>query len=365
MLQRTKILKRFDTFVNNLTKQDKIAIIHDADPDGVTSAVILAKLIEHKRGKKIDLRLNREGSEHVITPRMVRALKKKKINKLFTCDLTIDEGPKQVKQVEKFAEIIALDHHKIYHKITTKRTLIIKPQLLWKNRDPASYSTAKLAYDLASRLMDVTDLDWIASAGLIGDCGFNMWRSFLLKVCRRYKVKVKKNWFETELGRVAAIISSAIVYNHKTVKQCYDTVYKAKSFRTVIRAPISKYRKAIEKEIFYYVKNTKKLAEFHDDLIWYYVKPKRNIKSPLSTILGQKYKKNTVVIAAPMGNRITISARRNDYKIAMNDSLEKAIKGLPKADGGGHIPAAGATIRKQDYQKFKKRFIDLTTKKRR
>ena len=39
-------------------------------------------------------------------------------------------------------------------------------------------------------------------------------------------------------------------------------------------------------------------------------------------------------------------------KKEMNTILEKSIVGLTKCNAGGHIPAAGATIKKEDKEHF-------------
>ena len=81
---------------------------------------------------------------------------------------------------------------------------------------------------------------------------------------------------------------------------------------------------------------------------------KYRIHSPLSTILGLKYPHNTIIIIRA-GRGIAVSARRGDKKIAVNDFLEKAVKGFKGANAGGHIPAAGAGFHKKYLNTFKQR----------
>jgi single-stranded DNA-specific DHH superfamily exonuclease len=110
----------------------------------------------------------------------------------------------------------------------------------------------------------------------------------------------------------------------------------------------------------------KEFAEFFEDigLIFYIIKSKYRIKAPLNTRLSLEMPNKTILLLQESeGGKISISARRRDEKVAVNDLLENAIVGLEGASGGGHIPAAGATIRKQDLQKFKENIMSYLRKK--
>ena len=58
------------------------------------------------------------------------------------------------------------------------------------------------------------------------------------------------------------------------------------------------------------------------------------------------------------GNRVTLSARRQDRKKDMGKLLHDSVYGLPDGNGGGHVPAAGASLLRQDYPEFKKRLLE-------
>ena len=353
------LLVRWDSWVHRITKKQRIAIFHDADPDGVTSATLVAKMIQQLRGKKPDLVLYREESRHAIPEKTVALLKKEKITVLFTCDMALDETPETVRAVAEFTQVIMLDHHKLYLDLNNAQILMIKPQMVRSPFDPGNYSTAKLAFDLASRVTDMNAHDWIASIGIIGDMGAELWKPFMRVVCKKYCVKLQKNWFDTEIGMMTRVLSSAQSTDKKLNKKCFQLLWSAKKPRDILRSSLVKYKKAIEQELAVCVKNFSKRAEKHGDLFWFEFQPKNQIKGPLGTILGQKHKHNTILIVDTRGSLVNISARRSDRKIAVNALLEQAIKGLPHAAGGGHIPAAGATVRKQDLVEFKRRILQI------
>ncbi len=346
------LLHAWDMRMRAMNTKDRIAIIHDADPDGICAAAILTRLIERIRGKTVDLRLAREDGNHNISPDMITQLKKNKITHIITADLPVEENTQTLNQAAQFAHIIIIDHHKILSTPKNKKVLLIKPQLIWKEPNPAYYATAKMAYDLGSRICDLRDLEWIAGAGLIGDSGFMQWSTYLTALLKRLRILSKKNWFDTELGKVPSTISLALCFNKKYTARCYDELLSAKTWKEFNASTLKKYRSAVEKEIKKHIHQFATVKQ-KDGIYLYEMKPSYRITGTLSTILGHKHAHKTVIIVDSSQDPICISARRNDSKIATNELLTCAIKNISGARGGGHIPAAGASVPKKHYHKFK------------
>jgi single-stranded DNA-specific DHH superfamily exonuclease len=359
----TCLENRFAEFIRNITAQDKIAVIYHTDTDGICSGVIAAKAVERLRGRKIDLRLNTEHSKVTITPSLIAKLKNKKINKVICVDTCVDQNPKTVKETEKFAEILILDHHKLYNDLNSAKIILIKPQLIKSKLKGYQYPASKLSFDLFSKTADISDLDWIAAVGTIADAGYQSWKRFVDSVMKKYKVKIEKDVFETKFGKAAAFLNYACSVGRPSMG--FDILYKAEKYSDVLKSELIRYQKNIEKEIDYYLKNHKKLAEFYPEagLVFYKIQPKYEIKSALINVLSAKYYPNKTVIVASADKNVKLSARRQDGKVAVNDLLEKAVIGLKGASAGGHIPAAGGTIRKKDLDKFKQNIIRILTKK--
>ena len=104
-------------FLKNITKKDKVCVIHHTDPDGVSSGVILAKAIERLRGKKIDLRHNQKGSLHSLTKETIDLLRKKEINKLLVIDIGPEDNMETLALASEIAEILIIDHHQIPNEV--------------------------------------------------------------------------------------------------------------------------------------------------------------------------------------------------------------------------------------------------------
>lgn len=350
------VLKKVDSFLRNITKQDKVCIIHDTDPDGVCSAVIIAKCIERLRGKKIDVRIPLDKKQYGITDSMLKRIKQKKITKLITTDFSAEHNIPVLKKIEKQADILVVDHHKLYADYHSDKTILYKPQY-FTTIEPSTYCTGKLAYDAASRVMDVSDLDWMAAAACIADIATAPWKEWLAEVFKKYKVKQNKNPFYTDIGQVAVTISSAEVYDVKLVPKCFDVFYTANKPKDILTSSFGKYKKIIDKELDKHLKLFEKKAEKHGDMRIYEMISKYRVHSPLSTILGLKHPHKTVIIINKTHSKIAVSARRHDKKIAVNNLLENAVKGIPDSNAGGHIPAAGGGFPKKYLKTVKKRLI--------
>ena len=72
---KKELKERFRKFIDGLSKEDVVAVMHHTDSDGVCSGVIMAKLVERKRGKKIDLRVNQEASDVAVLGKTIEKLR--------------------------------------------------------------------------------------------------------------------------------------------------------------------------------------------------------------------------------------------------------------------------------------------------
>jgi single-stranded DNA-specific DHH superfamily exonuclease len=357
---RSKI-KAFEAWIKALNKDDKIALLHHTDPDGVSAAVIMNKVVERIRGRPVQLRLNQKSEELFITDATYRKIQAKKINKVIIVDMSVDQ-PKDgiLEKIQKFADVLVIDHHKLYRDMN----LIIKPQMFSKI-DPASYCCSKLCYDLCKKLVDISDLDWIASLGIIGDCAYDQWKGFIHRVSTKYRIRITKNVLLSKLGKITELLFFTEAYSTKKIGLCFDTLNNAQSYKDVLDSPLRRYKKFVKAEIEYWQNNVRRLAKVYpkQDLIFDFIKPQYPIKAAISTIMSYKYPHKTVIIAQDMNKGfIQLSARRRDKKIAVNTLLEKATQHLKGAKGGGHATSAGGVLRTKDLYAFKENVLKLLSK---
>ena len=351
-----QVIQRAQDFLKTISRNDRVAIIHDTDPDGVFSAVIIAKCIEKLRGKRIELHIPLEKEQYGITERMIKQIQKHKITKLIALDFSAEQNLPALKTIEKQADILVIDHHKIYTDYQTKKTILYKPQYFTKI-EPSTYCTAKLAYDLTGRLTNVSDLDWMAATACIADIATAPWKDWLSKIFQKYNIKKEKEFFKTKLGKIAAIICSLEVYDVRLIPEYYKTIYKTKKPDDIFKSKLGKYNKIIDNELNKHIRLFKTKAKKHGELYIYEMSSKYRIHSPVSTLLALKNPHKTIIIINKTNKLIAVSARREDSKIAVNKLLENAIKGFKNANAGGHTPAAGAGFPKKYLKKFKERIV--------
>ena len=119
-------------------------------------------------------------------------------------------------------------------------------------------------------------------------------------------------------------------------------------------------KKKAEEDISKWMNNLDKIEKY-GELIVYEIKPKYKIHSTLSTQINLRFfPNNTVIVISDYENKelLEISARDQRCIIKLNEFLRDLVKDLPDSTAGGHIPAAGARIRKEDLNIFKKRLIE-------
>jgi len=361
--------ERIDRFLMSFSPKEKIAIVHDYDPDGLCSAVIMNRLIERLRGKPADLHFTPpRGAKNTVAPEVFAKLRQKKITKVIFTDLAVHEDAAAVKKLEKQCEIMIIDHHQFFHDLTSERTVLAMPQLLADDIDPSRYTSTKLAYDLANRHAGMEECDWIAAIGTISDMAGREWPEFLAQVFEKHKLRPNpKDWFKSDLGTVSGMFFSAMAIDAKNVEYCFDVLMRALKPQDVFKdKKLTALRNAFDKEINTWIMQAPKRMEKDEKLklIWYEIAPKYHINSPIATILSLKpqYQDWVVTIIEKDKGVVSLSGRCQSKRVAMNLLLKDATKGLKDAAGGGHVPAAGAHVRAQDLAVFKQRILDMLSK---
>src|SRR3989344_4365800 len=85
------VLARFDSFVKELSKSDRIALIHDLDADGISSGAITINAIRLLRGKGPDAIITQPFKTVELLPKTIAELRKRKINKIVCVDFALDQ----------------------------------------------------------------------------------------------------------------------------------------------------------------------------------------------------------------------------------------------------------------------------------
>jgi len=353
---KNKVLyNQFKQFFYALTPNDNIALLHDTDPDGNTSGKIINEAV-NRLGCKIKLYLVNERKDHAISDKSIALLKQHNITRLITTDKVVEEAPQQIKKIEQFAQICIFDHHIIPHDVSSKKTVFLKPQLLFNTKHPDQYCSAKLSYDLLNSIVNIEDVDWICAAGVIGDSTTKTWRVFLKKIFEKYNLKQEKNIYDTKIGLITELIFFAEALNDE--EECFNLLLKSKTIEQAL-TNLKKYHK-VKVELNNYKEKFESLAENYpkSNLLILEIHTPSKIKSYLSNLISQKHSHKNIIILQKIDNQMTISGRRSDSKLNMNQLLKESLKGL-QGNAGGHLPAAGGSVLITDFPQFKKRLIEI------
>lgn len=363
-MRKEKLKERFKDFIQRIEKKDRILVLYHADPDGLCSAVVVSKALDKLAGNVPEKLIPvNYGDFKKIVPK----IKKQRFDKVIIVDFTVDQEPELVKELEEKKELLIIDHHKVYNDLNSDKTVFIKAKNLSK-LDGAKYPASKLCYDLFSELADLKEFEWQVAVGILGDRGYAHWKEFVDNVLVKHKLRRNKTPYESELGKITELINAAQANKTSDLNKAFELLFNSKKPEQVLKSPLMDEVNKLEKEVDYWILHLYDKAEFYDDLdlIFYLVKPRLRIKSSLINKISQEmYPNKTVIIVMEgRGESLQISARRQDYKVRVNDLLENAVSNLKEGKAGGHIPAAGGSIRKKDLKKFKQNILNLLKKRK-
>ncbi|MBM3233877.1 hypothetical protein FJZ19_02160 [Candidatus Pacearchaeota archaeon] len=331
--------KRFFEFIGNLQEKDKIAIISHTDPDGICSAVIASRII---KPDYIDFINYQQG----IYFKVVENLKKRKISKVFFLDLVVEGEKEAIREIEKFAEIVVIDHHPLTADLNSRKTIFLKSE----SRFPATY----LCYYLFSKIQKIPS--WIVAVGIIDD----MPQKYNEKNCNKVFLDFEIERFQCDLWRVVSDISFAIAYFKNKEKEVYDLLMRA---RNPEELKINEIVKKVRKDYEFWLDRYKKAREVYGNLIIFTMNPKYAIKSFLiNKISSISENKDKAFIFIREEEPLSISARCQDKKINCPVLLQEAVKNIPKTQVGGHVAAAGARVPRKYLSDFKKNLIEAYKK---
>ncbi|OGI12271.1 hypothetical protein A3K64_03020 [Candidatus Micrarchaeota archaeon RBG_16_36_9] len=345
-------------FIKNIN--EKTMIIFDNDGDGIGSAAIFAKTFKTIFGKYPEFALKTDDYSF-ISEKIFR--KRKKLDFIVTMDIPFDEKPEYILKFAKKSKVLIIDHHQVHENMNRYTNIVhINPEFFKTEIPSYKYCVSKLVYDIISKICNIESLDWLAGIGILNDKCEDVWKEFMENIYKKYNIT------QAELKIVNDIITSGYHYSGlKGASKGYEACLEAKSPRDILESKtinskrLKKFYDAIEKEINNILLSWRKKAEIFNDkkLIILKINSKFLLNSPISTSISMEKPDYTVVVAGKRGNAMHISLRRQDKKINCGKLAADATNNLKNAKGGGHVPAAGASIMSKDWEIFRKRVLEM------
>lgn len=336
--------KKFFDFIKNLGEKDKIALISHVDLDGIAAAKIVNEVV--------DADLIRFLQYDDINDNLAEQLKIDGYNKIIFSDLYVTDEL-VLKRLEKFAEILILDHHPAVKDWNSAKTTFIKAE--------NGYCATYLCYDLFRRTKDIEQLDWLVVCACIADfCNIKN-KEWIESIFDKYGEKkvhfMKKIGFSYEdiskskFYKLQWELSLAIIYFRENLKEVFDSIGKRFGNLGGLGNCISEVNEEVRETLGRFEREKK---GFKDGYVFIF-KPKFQISSLVSNIIGPKYSDRNVVIIREKDDSYAVSARRQDGKEDMGIFLRETLSGLENASGGGHRNAAGGHFLKKDLEEFLRR----------
>jgi single-stranded DNA-specific DHH superfamily exonuclease len=323
-------------FLKEINENDKIALVFHDDLDGMASGVLLFDFLKKKKCNDIKFYI------YSIDTTNFSNFDFSDREKIILADLAphfVSEGLKNLAKQKK--KILYIDHHQVNPGIVLPSE-VLEYRCLERGYIPAS----RMVYELVSE--ETPESEWLGIAGTIGDSGdaYKENEQIISDFLKKENISIGEY-----KNKVAFKIGSFLAYFKKDLRKAFDILKEIKDWRDVKK--IEKYAEPVEKEIGRLVKEFETKKEILGDIIFYYFKPKFELKSTIATKLSFQNPGKIYCFAVPKGNKILLSMRCQSDSANLLDIYQLATKGLENAEFGGHKRAAGATILAKDLEKFK------------
>lgn len=383
-----------DRVIKALDNRENILIYGDNDVDGMTGTALLTEFLKHLGGN-VYFYVSTPGTmrNELIIEALEYALKNQ-CKLLITVDCGITSAIEIAKVVENNIDVIVTDHHeptgKIPHCIAT-----LNPKLLnstYPNRDLTGVGVAfKLAHaitnvlvkegKLNSKRIDLKRYLDLAALGTIADMGQLLGENRILvsygirqiRKTKRIGLAKLMSICDLDPGQVSTFtIASKIAPRLNSLGRIADPK-KGVELLLVRNAVTAENmaveldlnnieRQKIERTMSADVENT--IATHPDILteraiVMHSEKWHPGVIAILSTRISKHYNRPTVMIAVE--NHIGKGSLRSIHEFPLLQVLKESSDIL--LNFGGHDYAAGLTIKEENIEEFKKRFIASANKK--
>ena len=344
----------------SITSEDKVAVLYDDDGDGVSSGAIAAWGVTRLRGRAPDMLAPFGHGSGNANEALLHSLREAGITKLITLDRSLEQaGESFTHSLESFCSTLIVDHHKVYAPYSSDSFILFKPNIVWET-ESSSFPTAILAYTLFSAVTDMSDKDWVACIGIVSDSAYPRWKTFVDASAEKWGLPpVKEDPFEAPFGIMSKIIYCTQILSSYQLPELLDSIVSARAPQELLASGFRSLVSVVDEEVDAWMHRLEAEIEWHPELELGLgiVQPRYSVKSLLINKFSRRHPEKSIILLQETsdGSRMTISARRQDHRVAMNDLLEFAIQGLPDARAGGHAPASGGIFLVKDKDAFVER----------
>ncbi len=331
-------------FIQGISEGDNLALLSHNDLDGISSAKVVNYVFKAKIVKFL--------SYSDLDENLVSELEMEGINKIIITDILITDR-NFITGLEKFAEILILDHHVSVNDFNSKKCVFLIGE--------EGYCAAFLCYELLSEIKDLSNLDWLVACASISDFCNVKNEAWMKKAFKKYgeiySSDMVKPGFDfqalnkSKFHRMQWDLTLALIYFINSPEKVFYSI-KAEVWDI---EDLGKYIGRVQGEIDSVLVKFETEKKSFPGGYYFEFKPMFQIGTIIGNIISIKYPDKNIIIVKPMNEGYTVNARRNDRKDSMPDLLKVCMKGFDDSNSGGHIPAAGGFFPKKYLEEFKRR----------
>lgn len=369
-IMETENLQPAIEYLKDVQPDDNVTILHHWDMDGISSAVLISKVLEETRGKLAEtVKIPGERAYHLEEDDLNLI---ENSDKLIILDFNLKADELEEVREERNVDILVVDHHS-FDRIPEKVSFV-NP----RSEDAEVYvPCSKICLDIAAEFGIAEENNWIAGLGIIQDFGVDSCIELFEKLEEDYKKYLPNELNQENLAKDCEYGRYSSVLNIKPYrdsehysKLAYQALMNSKDIMALEAQ--EEYRQVYEvylemqDEFNELMENYEEEREIDRDnmVIFFEIESEFNITSSIATNMSTKTPE-WIHLVIQKGEKINVSARcqsgRVDLGQLMKDSLPEGSRS-EGAEAGGHRKAAGASFRKKYLEEFKTNLINLLEK---
>ena len=349
-----------------------LCLAYDIDADGMSSGYLIKRAFE-KMGLGFRLELTDIARMNLFSEENRKKILDEGIDYVVATDIAFAAlGLLPAKDIlsKKGVKFLVFDHHEYNPSMQSSDFLLIHPIDMFGD-EHSTMCASKLVYDILGQFVPLSDYEWAKGVGMIGDMNFIKYADELQAIMAKYEgkkqeIKSAQDYYKTRIGNITQLVNFAMATgNTSSVKEMFKAYSESGTINSLEKKLATMDVAGIRKEIEFYSANFEELSDKKEGIYLLEIKSQYKLGSMVSTIISQTMPDHTFIVYEKLkNNRYIISARRQDNIYSMRDLLKMSINGMNDANGGGHVPAAGASIMAEDWETFKSNLIKYHEKSR-
>jgi len=331
---------RFFDFIKNIDKKDKVALVSHIDLDGLAAAVVANKVL--------DADFLHFVNYDDLNNNLVQSLKEQGANKVIVTDLFI-KFPEFVEGLEKFADVLIIDHHLSKRDWNSNKTTFINCE--------QGYCAGYMCYYLFGGAQDLTAWDWLVACSCVSDYCVKKPESWLKGVFEKYddRLGIDEHGNVRRDGAIWDLqwdLCLALIQNRGESREAFEEI--GERFGEI--GKLKDHAAEVQKEFDHSLGRFDSEKEEIEGGYYWMFRPRFPIGSFLvNWISSNDTSKTFVFVRGPHDGRYFVSARRQDEMVNMDEFLSGLLEGFDDSSAGGHVPAAGGYFLKKDLQEYRRR----------